>query len=239
MESECSKNKKIIYFLMACNDEQTVKALKYSFLIQENKKISTVFIKKSKSAFKRNKKHITVLESDFFSQWKYFCKAANYEEVLLVILYGILKYPKEKLSWSLGISLETISYRVNQGLYLLGKKLLNKPSKEKDFQRQNDKKREDQIKEKALIYCQELAQWHLPLEFEKIKVSKKHKEIKYLLWATLCLVVFSFIIWLFSLIFSYPKTMILYESFLGKYSIMICLVKNVILVTLSGVVISH
>ena len=215
-KSLCSKNKKIIYFLMACNDEQTVKTLKYSFLIQENKKFPAAFIKKSKCAFKKNKKYITVLENNFFSQWKYFCKAANYEEVLLVILYGILKYPKEKLSWSLGVPPETISYRVNQSLCLLGKGLLNEPSEEKGTQRQSGKKKENQIKEKALIYCQELAQWCLPVEFEKIKCNRKSKEIKYLLWVTVCLIGFFFIIWLFSLIFSYPKTMILYESVFRK-----------------------
>ena len=205
-------NKKIIYFLMAGKSGQARKLLKYSILIQKNKKIPACFIKKSRSFFEKNRKNITNRENDFFSPWRCFCKTAHYEEVLLVVLYGILRYSKEKLSWILGVSPETVSYRVNQGLSLLGETLFNQSSKERSSQNQSDEKA--QIKKKALIYCQELD--GLPLSFNKGKNNRKFIRIRYLLWAVICLGAFFFVVWLFSLMFSAPKTIILYPSFLDK-----------------------
>lgn len=218
MENEVflSKNKKIIYFLMACNDKQTVKFLKYSFLIQKNRKFPVAFVKKSKSIFENNRKYLVRIENNFFSPWRYFCKTATYEEVLLVILYGVLKFPTEKLSWSLNIPPETISYRVNQGLYLLGEKLFNKSSEERYFQNQNNKIEGNSAKEKALTYCQELEKICLPIEIEKIKFNKNNIKTKYLFRIVIFFIVIPFIIWLFSLLFSAPKTMILYQSFSNR-----------------------
>ena len=217
IKSNLSESKKIIYFLMACDSQQTKKILKYSFLIQENKRFPISFIKNSKSFFIKNRKYIAPQEGkNLFSAWKFFCKTSTYEEVLLLILYGILKYPKEKLSWLLNIPLEIVSYRIEQGLVLLSQQLFNKSSEINSLQTENIK-----MKEKTLDYCQELADQPLPIDLEKLKINKKSKKIKYLLWIVISLIVFSIFIWVLSFVFSNPKTIILYHSFLfgNRYGI--------------------
>lgn len=210
IKSNLSESKKITYFLMACDSQQTKKILKYSFLIQENKRFPVSFIKKSKSFFIKNRKYIVPQEGKkLFTAWRFFCKTSTYEEVLLLILYGILKYPKEKLSWLLNIPLETVSYRIEQDLVLLSQQLFNKSPENNSLQTENIK-----IKEKTLDYCQELANQPLPVELEKLEINKKSKKIKYLLWIVISLIVFSVFIWVLSFVFSNPKTIILYQSFL-------------------------
>ena len=201
---------KIIYFLVACSKKQTLRFLsKNSYSLGENRTLPESFIKKSRDFFKKNRKKI-VLKNDDFSAWRYFCKYSSYEEVLPVILIGILKYDKEKVLWLLNISPEVLSYRLNRGLLFLSEKLKEIPfkknifefsEKRESFQSQNLDKKYN----RALMYCQ----WLAGHDFS-YKQKVRSKKTKYFLLLFLCLMVLCISIWLI-LLFP-PSTIILYQS---------------------------
>ena len=125
--------KKIVYFLLACDEKQTVcflRRYRAQLIFKENKEIPRKFIKKSQSFFKKNFKPLSSVKKDRLSYWKYFCTGHNYEEVLSVILLGILQYPKEKVFWLLKIQPETLLYRFERGLLALGEELETLEDKE-------------------------------------------------------------------------------------------------------------
>ncbi|MDE0119418.1 MAG: hypothetical protein OXM55_05365 [Bdellovibrionales bacterium] len=118
--------KYIIYFLLSCDTKQTICFFnKYKIPVEENKSFPKSFIKNSKSFFIKNKSISCSLKKDSFLAWRAFCKAHSYEEILPIILYRILKYPKEKILWLLKIPPETLSWRFHQGLLALEKEFLN------------------------------------------------------------------------------------------------------------------
>ena len=220
--------KKVIYFLLACDEKKTAEFLyKYNYSFKENKSFPHGFIKYSKYSFKKNKNRSHLIENNPFLFWQCFCKNNHYEEVLPVVLCKILKYPEEKVSWLLKVQPKILSYRLNQGLLLLGEEFFKIPleninSKEmistlnqKDKLNGNLKKNEpEEKKKKAIIYSNWLAEQTLPIFVEQITPNKKNKKIKNILLVFLCLVFSAVAIWLVFL--SPSSTVILYKSGLNK-----------------------
>ena len=133
---------KIVYFLLACDEKKAFKFLqKNRFLVSEEKALPDGFIKKSKLAFERNKKSLvkegledeSLVDEKDKLPWKNFCKKSSYEEVLPLVMCGILGYSLEKGAWLLKIHPETLSYRFKQGLLILGEELKQEGLRDFDF----------------------------------------------------------------------------------------------------------
>ncbi|MYE07156.1 MAG: hypothetical protein F4X95_00130 [Oligoflexia bacterium] len=198
--------KYIVYFLLSCDVKQTLCFFnKYKIPLEENKSFPKSFIKYSRSFFIKNKDLPCSLKKGSFLAWRNFCKTQSYEEVLLVILYGILKYPKEKILWLLKVSPETLSWRLHQGLLALEKECLNM---------EKEKNRGESFKEgnKAKAYCDWLSQQVLPSEVSHIVTDFKSKKTKYLLFVLLCFILFVIVMGLSVFLFSFPSRTILYRS---------------------------
>lgn len=210
--------KKIIYFLLACNENGAAQFLcKYNYYIEDNRRFPVSFIKRSKFFFKRNKKQSYVIKENQFLLWKHFCRNSNYEQVLPIVLFGILKYPKEQISWFLKIPPENLSYRLEEGLLILGEELMrtsyeNINNKEIIFAIGSKEKK----KQKALAYCNWLAEQVLPDVVEQVVPKKKYKKATYLLFGFLFMAFLAFFIWILVLMFFPSAKVILYQSFLDK-----------------------
>lgn len=208
--------KKIVYFLLACEEKPTVLFLKkHKFSFPENKGLPTGFIQKSKRAFEKNKQEVFKEENIFFS-WKIFCKRSSYEEVLSVLLSGVLKYPPEKICWLLKVKPEDLSYRLAEGLLILGDELSRtqsgeffregQPGKKVNWQNLNPEEK----KLKTLQYCNWLSERPFPDSLEKMSFLRKSLKVRYCLFV--CLLLFGLGVWLISFLFSPPSSVILYQS---------------------------
>ena len=117
--------KKIIYFLFACDEKYAERFLgKHKYFLEENKNFPESFIRYSKKSFIKNKKVISLTDESKLLIWRSFCKNSVYEQVLPVVLFGVLKYSKEKISFFLKIPEEILSYRLEEGLCILEEELL-------------------------------------------------------------------------------------------------------------------
>lgn len=207
--------KKVIYFLLACDEKQAVKFLhKYNYFLEENKHFPKSFIRRSKQYFERNKEIIHLTGNSRLLVWRRFCKNGVYEQILPLLLFGILKYSKEKISLYLRISPEIVSYRLNEGLSILAEELLKVNSKIVDkkgilFSPVLNKEQEEQT---ALVYCRWLAEQKLSDDVEQIKFVEKYKKGKYLLGMFVCLAFLALFFLLF-LVLSSSSPIILYQSF--------------------------
>lgn len=194
---------KIIYFSMACDEQQTMYFLsKNSYSIKDSQKLPKAFIKKSQDFFRKNRNRIS-LKNDDFSTWRCFCKYSSYEEVLPVVFIGILKYDEERVLWLLNISPDILSYRLHRGLSFLGEKLKEIPFKNNHFKFTNQNL--NGIHKEALWYCQWLGKHDFSYE-RKSKIKNR----KYLLIFLLSLIVLGIFISFFFLLPS--SQIILYQS---------------------------
>ncbi len=209
--------KKILYFLFACDVQTTVRFLrKQGGSFEENKSFPIGFIRKSRNIFEKRRNISPLSPTDLCLFWKNFCKNSSYEEVLPVVLYGILKYPKEKIYWLLKVSPETLSYRLDRGFSILKEELDR--SDRKSIQKEWIGKLKTTTPppvhgEEVWMYCQRLAEQALPEALERVRPEKKNKKVKYMLWSFLCLLLFIFVVYVLSFILSSPGRVILYSSF--------------------------
>ena len=214
--------KKIIYFLLACDEKETLGFLyKNNKVLPENKSFPDDFIKRMETSFKKHKKKISLIEKNPLSAWYSFCKNSAYEEVLPVVLCRLLQYSPEKVSWLLRVQPDVLSYRLGQGLLTLGEEQIHfkqADSKEQTFgqggQKGLSKNSTEEIKkEQALAYCCWLSQQPLPDSVEKIIFLQKRNKIKYWLLGCLCLVCLFLMIWIIFSVLLSPSEIILYQSF--------------------------
>ena len=206
---------KTVYFLLACDEKTAISFFrKYKFSFQENKSFPSRFIKKSQRAFDNNQISCPPKGDKELLAWKHFCVKSSYEEVLPVILFGILKCPVEQIAWLLTVPPEVLSYRLNQGLLTLEAVLKEDLGKSlgKDFGKTLGKDF-DHKEKKALAFCDSLSKKPLPVGLEFTSPSKNWLK-KHLLWwcvgGVLCLFL---IIWFFKFLLSQPSQIILYPSF--------------------------
>ena len=209
--------KYIIYFLLSCDTKQTISFFyKYKTPWEENKSFPKRFIRYSKSFFIKNKHLPSPLEKDFFLAWRVFCHTHSYEEVLPIILYGILKYPEEKILWLLKLPPETLSWRLHQGLLALEKECINmEKEKNKPLPSGNDELPSSVLLpegNKAITYCDWLSQQALPSEVNNIATDSKSKKKKYLLFVLLCFILIVIIVGFKIFVLSFPSRTILYRS---------------------------
>ena len=208
--------KKIVYFLLACEEKPSILFLKKNhFPFRENKGLPNWFIQKSKQVFEKNREGPANKESALFS-WKTFCKNCSYEEVLSVVLCGVLKYPSEKVSWFLKVQPEDLSYRLTEGLLLLGDELSRTGGSFFFGEGQSEKKKikktlnPSEKKIKALQYCDWLAKRPFPDSLENMSFSAKPWKVLYLLLGLILILALG--VWLLSFLFSPPSSVILYQS---------------------------
>ena len=203
---------------MSCDEEAAAQFLyKYNYYLEENKSFPGDFIKKSKNAFNKNQKRSLIIEKNQFFFWKNFCKNNNYEQVLPVVLFGILKYPKKQISWFLKVLPEDLSYRLEEGFLILGEELIKTSfdnTDDKEMMFTSGLRIRTEKEKKALIYCNWLAEQALPDLIEPMVPKKRYKTTKYLLLGFLFLASLSFFIWILTLIFPPSAKIILYQSFI-------------------------
>lgn len=205
--------KKIIYFLFACDEKYAERFFgKHKYFLEENKNFPRSFIKWSRKFFIKNVIYLTN-ESELLI-WRNFCKNSVYEQVLPVVLFGILKYSKEKISFFLKIPEETLSYRLEEGLSILEEELLKVNGgipKNREAVLSNAHS-EEKNGQKALAYCHWLAERALPETLDQINTGTKCKKIKYLFWTFFGLVFLAVFVLILLFIFSPSKEIILYHS---------------------------
>ena len=198
--------KKLIFFLLACNEQQVLLFFKrYGNKQKEEKTFSFFFLKKLKKHFKQLKQINNDLKdskNNIFFYWRTFCQKSLMEEIIILILCSILKIPENKVAWLLKIPPRLVVFRLQQGLQSLGEEI--EQSLETKFSEQ------EEYKIKALEYCQKLSEQKLPEKLETFQVSKKFfLSIKWfflLLSILIGLIIFS--------LYKKNKTVILYQSFL-------------------------
>ncbi len=217
---------KIVYFLLACDEKKAFKFLQKSrFLVSEEKALPDGFIKNSQLVFERNKKSLVkeglrdegledeslVKKSEIQERdklpWKNFCKKSSYEEVLPLVVCGILGYSLEKGAWFLKIHPETLSYRFKQGLLILGEELKQEGLRDFDSFLLNRP-----LKEKALVYCDLLSQADLPKNLKEISFNQKNQKTRRFLFYAIGCLFFVIVGWVVSFLWSPPSQFILYQS---------------------------
>ncbi len=214
--------KKIVYFLFACDEKYTERFLsKYGYCLEENKSFPGNFIKCSKNFFIKNKKVICLNEESKLLTWRSFCKNSVYEQVLPVVLFGILKYSKKKISLFLKIPEEILSYRLKEGFSILEEELLKINSRTpKDHEAVSfNVNPEEKQGQGALTYCDGLAELALPDTLDQIKARDEYKKIKYWWWAFFCLIFLTVFVLIVLFILSPSKEVILYHSFLRAFDV--------------------
>jgi len=205
--------KKIIYYLLSLDELPTKKCLSKNLWINEQQALPSCFIKITKKFFKKNKKKSSVLEkTDPISSWKNFCLKSSYQEVLTVILMGILKYPIKKASWVLNTPIETLSYQLDHGLLSLGEDI------EKSKKQTPHLKKTTDIKQQALVYCDWLLEQKLPEGIQQLKINHSRKKIHYLLWFFITIFVLALVLKMLSSILVSSNEIILYQSFKECFS---------------------
>ena len=200
--------KKLVYFLLACDRERARRfLLKNPRPLAENKAFPPRFLKKTRKAFTARPRPAeqSPATDPLLSDWRDFCKNSPYEEVLPLILWGILKYPPEKVSYMLKVSPEVLSFRFKSGFlslteYLKEESTVEKPAKKKDLSEE-------------LSYLGALADQSLPEDLRQISLTPASK-LKYVLPALGAVIVFLLAVgvWLF---FRSSSEKILYRSFLN------------------------
>ena len=187
--------KKIIYFLLSCDEQKTKEFLyKYNYPVLKNKTLPKKFLKKSRKFFERVKKLNISSSNNLQDSWIHFCKNNSYQWVFLVVLCEILKYPPKQVCWMLKIQPETRNYRLKQALLALEKSCT----------------KEGNSPQTVIDYCKQLANLSLPNSLEKIEYSSKRFKIKYFLVGLLILIGLGTATWY--VFYSPSGEIILYES---------------------------
>ncbi len=196
--------KKIIYFLFACDEQQSQKFFSRIHVVPSSGQVfSPLFLEKLSSGLNQVKKKLKQENPSSLSPWQLFCKKNNYEEILAVVLCGIVKQPIKDVAWMIRKKPELISYRFSHGLLALADELLEKTSSN----RWEEKDREM----KAQEHCNWLARKDLPLCLQKIKERKKKKWWFYLFFAIFVLLGVTIMVFF---VFAPKGPIILYPVFL-------------------------
>ena len=220
---------KTIYLLLACDLQKVHRFLnKYPCSFPENKSFPPSFIRQSRKTFQKNQKEFIKLKlkvkgqaispkapaEELLGPWKCFCQHNPYEEALVVVLCGILKYPLEQATWLLKTAPETLSYRLQNGLLALAKELVESPVSQALKQGQKpvleSHFRDKPANSQALTYCQWLRERDWPV-LNKAKTSKIKKYVFFLTLFTAILILLIFLSQLLT-----PSRVILYQHFYDK-----------------------
>ena len=195
--------KKLIFFLLACNEQHSLLFLRrFGYKQKEGKSFSSFFLKKIKIRYKASKS-MQDEQRDIFLYWRIYCQKHPIEEAMILILCSILKTPENKAAWLLKIPPKLVAFRLKQSLQNLGEEI-EQCTKTK-FSRTED------YKIKALDYCQQLAEQSLP---EQLKASQINGRVFFSIkWFLLIsgILLIGLTIFFF---YKKDKTVILYQSLL-------------------------
>ena len=195
--------KKLVYFLMACEEKQAYSALCKYGNVGSRVDRDIVLLKKLKNFLNPVKKYVVSKENKKNLLWQHYCRNNHYEEILVVALSEIVKCPINTMSWILQIRPEILSYRLNQGLLILGEEIL----KEKKEASKEDKK------QAARKYCHDISLKPLPLVIKTFSFGQnKRKWISFVLMGVMALTIVFLLVFFWNYLSKDRGPIILYQS---------------------------